>query len=75
MSSAADQRALVEAVAKECQRAAQLPEAVELYMHADQPEPALHLINQLVREAEVVGPLLCCMRACSWTVAVQICPG
>lgn len=51
VSSAADRKALVEAVAKECQRAAQLPEAVELFMHADQPEPALHLINQLVRQS------------------------
>lgn len=38
----------MDAVARACQQAAQLQEAVELYMHADRPEPALHLINQMV---------------------------
>lgn len=42
----AERRRLFEAVAYECQVSAQLEEAVELYLAADCPRPALAIINQ-----------------------------
>lgn len=38
-------RALISAIADECAAAAQTEEAVELYMYAGGPRPALHLLN------------------------------
>ena len=51
MGSAHEKDALVAAVGRECERAAQLDWAVELYLYAGQPRAALALINQQLSNA------------------------
>lgn len=51
MGSAHEKDALVAAVGRECERAAQMDWAVELYLYAGQPRAALALINQQLSNA------------------------
>ena len=45
MGSKQERQELLEAVAYDCQRAAQLDWASELFLYAGSPRPALHLLN------------------------------
>lgn len=45
MPEPAARRELIAAIAEECAVSAQTEEAVELFMYAGEPRPALHLLN------------------------------
>ncbi len=51
VGDAQERDALVAAVARECERAAQMDWAVELYLYAGAARPALSLINQQLSNA------------------------
>jgi nuclear pore complex protein Nup93 len=55
--NAAERGAVLEAVARECAAAAQLEEAVELFLYAGRPRQALSIINMRLSEAVEACPV------------------
>lgn len=56
LRSPPERQQLLEAVAAECESAAQLDWACELYLYAGAPRPALHLLN--LQLSELLEPAL-----------------
>ena len=46
MPDSSERTCLIQKVAHACARAAQMEEAVELFLYAALPRPALHILNQ-----------------------------